>query len=176
MLKFQNRKLIFLENPTVTWPHFFLILLIFHEESAGIIEILKFKLFRICRNKVWNQPISKWLQGRLFSLLRQRELQSYKLNWRDAPVLRIPSHLPVEKQMNHQWILETFVQGLPMNRLAYYNLWNNLWGFSNYYVRDFQLWWDTQPRIIKSFASCLFKWIVFGIFFFFQYFLWTLQS
>ena len=51
-LKFQFRKIDFPENPLVTRPKFFDFLLIFYCECDGIVEIPKFKLFRIHRNKV----------------------------------------------------------------------------------------------------------------------------
>ena len=58
VLKFKFRKIEFLENPPVTWPHFFYFWFVFYCESDDIIEISKFKFFRIHRNKVWNQPLS----------------------------------------------------------------------------------------------------------------------
>ena len=50
-------KSIFLENPSVTWPHFFYFGFIFYCESENLIEISISKLFRIHWNQVWNQPI-----------------------------------------------------------------------------------------------------------------------
>ena len=56
--KFQFGEIDFSRNSSIRWPQFSDFWLIFYSESDDMVKIPKSKLFRIHKNKVWNQP--KW--------------------------------------------------------------------------------------------------------------------
>ena len=66
-IRFSIKNKLEIKKNEVTWPSDFREKTIFDEESDGSVEIFGFKLFRICRSKVWNQPnLEKWFYSILY--------------------------------------------------------------------------------------------------------------